>query len=561
MAQEPIKDITPNRWWRKPLFALLALVALGFVALKVYRRVEPDRLAKRARAYMEQGDYMNATLTLRRAIEINPTNRAAMRLMAEMAERLQSPAALEWRRVLAELNPGSAPDALAWANSALRLGRTPVAKLALEGVAEKDRGTAAYHAAAGGLAISEGRWKEAEKEYGEAVRFAPQDDLHRYNFATIQLQSPDAATRASALKALAELTKSERVQLYARRAIVTRLVGEKKWDEALAHSTEMQQSPAASLNDRLTHLDLLQGLKKPELAEALAAMQKKALANPMDAAATINWMRMNGRANEIAPWVATFDAKLAGEPPVLAARAEALVEAKDWAALEQLVATGDWRGDEYRRLAFYSRALRETGNRESAKVQWDKAISAANTQGIATQLAYLASTWGWQAEMQAVLWASAASSTPDWALRMLHGIFQGEGDTAGMLRVAKRFAEAHPKDRAARNNVALLSLLLNRDTEKAQALAAELYKEAPEDPTIVSTYAFALHSQGKSAEGRAILEKLKPEQLRTPGLAAYYAILLASSGATAEARPYFELAAKGPLLPEEKKLLAAAEKL
>ena len=108
MAQVPIDDITPNRWWLKPLLGLLALVALGFAGLKVYRRLEPDRLAKRARTYMEQGDYMNATLTLRRAIEINPTNRAAIRLMAEMAEKLQSPAALEWRRVLAELNPGSA---------------------------------------------------------------------------------------------------------------------------------------------------------------------------------------------------------------------------------------------------------------------------------------------------------------------------------------------------------------------------------------------------------------------------------------------------------------------
>ena len=561
MAQVPIDDITPNRWWLKPLLALLALVALGFAGLKVYRRLEPDRLAQRARTYMEQGDYMNATLTLRRAIEINPTNRAAIRLMAEMAERLQSPAALEWRRVLAELNPGSAPDALAWANSALQLGRSPTAKLALEGVSEKERGTAAYHAAAGGLAISEGRWQDAEKEYSEAVRFAPQDDLHRYNFATIQLQSPDAATRASALKTLEELTKSDRVQLYARRALATRLLGEEKWEEALALSTEMQQSPAATLNDRLMHLDLLQRLQKPELEEALATMQKKSLANPVEVAAMINWMRLHGRAKEIAPWVAALDAKLAAEPPVLAARAGALLAAKDWGALEPLVEKGDWRGDDYRRLAFYSRVLRETGNRESAKIQWDKAISAAGTQGSATQLAYLASTWGWQAEMQAVLWAAAVSTTPDWALRMLHGIYQGEGDTAGMLRVARRFVEAHPQDRGARNNVAMLSLLLDRDTEKAQSLAAELYKEAPDDPTIVSTFAFALHSQGKSAEGRAILEKLKPEQLRTPGLAAYYAILLASSGASAEARPYFELALKGPLLPEEKKLLAAAEKL
>ena len=561
MAQEPIADIIPNRWWLKPLLALAALVVLGFVGLKMYRRIEPDRLARRARGYVEQGDFLNAALTLRRALEINPTNRAAIRLMAEMAEKMQSPAALNWRRVLAELNPGSAPDALAWANSALRLGRSPVAKLALDGVAEKDRGTATYHAAAGGLAISDGRWKDAAHEYAEAVRLAPQDDLHRYNLATIQLQSPNATERATALAALEQLTKSERVQSFARRALVTRLMSEERWEQALERSAELQQSPKVAFGDRLTHLDLLHRLRKPELATALAATQKAALASPADVAAAIHWMRLHGSSDEIPAWIAKLDPKLAAEPPVLAARAEWLIVKADWAALRELTEKGDWRGDEYRRLAFFSRALREGGSGGSAKIQWEKAIAAAGSRDHATQLAYLASTWGWQDEMRAVLWAASASATPDWALRMLHGICQGEGDTAGMLRVAKRLAEARPEDRGARNNVAMLSLLLDRDTPAAQRLAAELYQEAPDDPTIISTFAFALHLQGKSAEGRAVLEKLKPEQLHTPGLAAYYAILLASSGATAEARPYFDLAGKAPLLPEEKKLLAAAEKL
>src|SRR5689334_2932684 len=137
MAQEPIDDITPNRWWLKPLLGLLALAALGFVGLKIYRRVEPDRLARRAREYMEKGDYLNATLTLRRALDVNPTNRTAIRQMAEMAEKLQSPAALNWRRSLAELNPGNAEDALAWANSALRLKRSAMARQAIESIPEK----------------------------------------------------------------------------------------------------------------------------------------------------------------------------------------------------------------------------------------------------------------------------------------------------------------------------------------------------------------------------------------------------------------------------------------
>ena len=561
MAQEPNDDTLPNRWWLKPLIALIALAAVVFVAPKLYRRIEPDRLARRAREYVAKEDYRNAMLTLARALEINPTNQSAVRAMAEITEKLQAPQAVDWRRLASELNPGGAEDALAWANAALRQGRAPVARVALDAMPKTGRETAAYHTASGGLAISEGRWQDAAKEYAEAAKLDPQSELHRYNLATIQLQSPDAGERKAAFTVLETLANAGRLQAFARRALVTRLSGGRQWDAALEHSSALQQLSSATFSDRLAFLGLLHRAGRPELTSALATAQTAAITSPSNVAAMIQWMMSHERASAVAPWIASLDPKLASEPIVLAARSDVLVSLKDWPALQTLADSGSWAGDEFRRFAYQARALRESGNPEGAKTRWKQAITAAARQReSATQLAYLASTWGWKDEMTDVLWAVAAGSEPDWALRMLHGICHAEGETSGLLRIAKRFVEVHPDDRMARNNVAMLSLLLDRDTEQAQFQARELHQQTPHDPAVVSTYAFALHSQGKSADGRAALETLTPEQLRDPAVAAYYAILLASTGATAEARPFFELAKGARLLPEEKRLLEAAAK-
>jgi hypothetical protein len=55
------------------------------------------------------------------------------------------------------------------------------------------------------------------------------------------------------------------------------------------------------------------------------------------------------------------------------------------------------------------------------------------------------------------------------------------------------------------------------------------------------------------------LEKLKPELLEQPSVALYFGVLLSALHETNRAAPFLAIAqAKGQLLPEEIKLLAAA---
>jgi hypothetical protein len=239
------------------------------------------------------------------------------------------------------------------------------------------------------------------------------------------------------------------------------------------------------------------------------------------------------------------------------ARAECAIADKDWPALRAVVENGDWRELEPMRLAYFARGLREAGDTTGARTRWKAAITAATRQrDQMMQLALMASRWDWSDELRDTLWAAVAAPAPEWALQMLHRSYLAEGDTAGLLRVAQKSAALNPQNKAAQNNVALLSLLLGREVERARETARALHEAAPAEAGFASTYALALHLAGRSAEGLAILQRLPETALTDPSVAAYYAVLLSANGAPDQAQKFVALSKTAPLLPEERALLA-----
>jgi hypothetical protein len=347
------------------------------------------------------------------------------------------------------------------------------------------------------------------------------------------------------------------VDVLARRTLITRLSREKKWDEALKWSTEQQASAGVEFRDRLTHLDLVAVARKGELDAAIATAEAAfAKALPTDQAALMNWLRMAGRAEQALRWLQTLDPEVVSKPPIVVAQAECFVALKRWSDLETLTKTGDWKAQEYARFAYLALAAQQLGVEADASLNWGMAKNTAKSREQVSQLALLAARWNRPLELRQILWMATAQPKPEWALQMLHSLYKQDGDAAGLLRVAKAALERDPKNPQARNNVAMLSLLLQQDTANAMKMAQDLHTEQPANALFASTYAYALHLAGRTPEGLAVLKKLSPEALREPSTAAYYAILLHASGAKEEAAPYLEIAKKAPLLPAEKELVA-----
>jgi predicted Zn-dependent protease len=165
--------------------------------------------------------------------------------------------------------------------------------------------------------------------------------------------------------------------------------------------------------------------------------------------------------------------------------------------------------------------------------------------------------WGWEAEAEETWW-KMVDLTPykEPALRSLYTLYRRQKNTPGLFRVSKRQHQLHPEDLVAANNFAALGLLLGQSVPEARRVAARLYKDHPEIAAFASTQAFALHSEGKTAEGLQILKKLPPDQQRHPEIALYYALMLAKAGDAAGAREYAGRVDVRQLLPEESRLFA-----
>ena len=118
--------------------------------------------------------------------------------------------------------------------------------------------------------------------------------------------------------------------------------------------------------------------------------------------------------------------------------------------------------------------------------------------------------------------------------------------------------EAEPRSVETRNNFAFLSMLVRGGERGVYEIVDAIYKEAPGNVDVVSTYALSLHMRGRTAEALRVTGALKPEQLRIPNVARYHGVFLAAADRGAEAEEYLAIGEKGMVLPEEKGLIDRA---
>src|SRR5215469_11321656 len=175
---------------RLRFFFLLVALLLGILALGYYGYIttRQARLLKQARGYLANSNPTTALLCLRRALGYNPDDLEASRLMAELAERASSPAALLWRSRVVERNPKSTSDRIALAETALIFGDYLSATNALEGISKSGKQTAAFHNAAGNVAVATHHFPEAESHFQEACRLEPTNLAPPMNLAVVRLQ-------------------------------------------------------------------------------------------------------------------------------------------------------------------------------------------------------------------------------------------------------------------------------------------------------------------------------------------------------------------------------------
>lgn len=552
----------PDHWagWMRffryaTALTLLVLFALAF--RKFYPPARNAHLLRVAKVFAKNAQLRPATLSLQQILVSDPRNLDAVLMMAELAEASNSPQTLVWRKRVVQIAPESFRYRVDWIKAALKMGEVALAAEGLATVDEAGRRTAVFHHLAASIAIAWNHVSEAEQHAAYALKLEPDNDGYKFNLALIWMQAEDEARHSKGREMMLALSDHSEFRYRALRAIISESVEQRNWKEATKHSWALQSEPQSTLDDRLNHLDLLDRVKDSKLGEFLASVQIMVVKSPDAVLTTGMWMVQHARAREALEWVATLPPEERLTPPLRVLEAESYAALNDWKGLANYLDLTDWKTFEYLRQAYLARMARAENREEAFEEHWDAATHGAtgNTRAL-TLLNRLAREWNWSKQSDDLLWDVAAGTFNNrWALEALYQRYEKAGDTRSLYQVVLRMLEIKPNDMVSRNNFALLSMLLGVRVEQAHAICRELFTADPENPIILSTYAYSLLLQGKSQAAVNVFKALPEERLTEPSVAAYYGIVLAANGEKEGARKYAQLARKASLLPEERALL------
>ena len=541
------------------LVCLIAAVVIGYkYGLPRYHKHIERSYAMQAERFAAKGDFSRAILRARQLLNMNPDNPTGIRVIADVADYFGSPYALQWRQRLVFLNPDST-NRLALARTALRVEAFPfpTAAKALNDIAPTNRQNSAYQLAAGALAIKLNDLQAAEQHYAEALKLNPNDPVNRMSLAVVRLQSGDPRLITDSRTTLELLRTDRQLGLLATRSLVGEGVARREYARAEAFSQQILTNQQATFSDRIVHLAILNIEKSPRFATFLAETKKAAEENPFYVGELVSWMNRSEYAQPALDWVNGLPAKLNKYGLVPIAVADSYVALGQWKGLTAYLQKEHWMDMDAVRMGMMSFASwKENGGKQYSSPIWQQAVLLAERSPTTLNtLAEMAAGWGWKEETEDVLWAANRKyPAQSWPLTTLEHLYTGQRDTAGLRRVFRAMVERNPKDAQARNNFAMVSLLLGTDTDQARQTAMELHTAEPDNPVFVSTYAFSLYQQGHPQEAVQALRALGLNRLDDPSLAAYYGVFLAATGDTQTARTYLNKSSKAFLLPQEKRM-------
>ena len=459
---------------------------------------------------------------------------------------------------------GESTDALmAYASTALSFGRAESAKSALNRVPEPDRQREDYLVVAGAIALDAGQNAEAARCYENAMRINPGKTAYRLALGKAQAASDDYQAREAGRRLLSELAADPALGVVALRTLIANYEAHEESQAALRQTQPLVALPSHEFADEVLRLRLLQATGDESFDASLAAIQQKAEDHPADAAALLLWMSRAGLAPQALEWALKRAPKVGQSPEVRPALAGCHMMAGNWPALLMATQGGAWKAVEHIRHAYRARAYREQGDRSLARTEWNAAQGAAARKADAlTWLAQMATEWKWVDEMEQSLWSLLEQAPGNrWAIETLSNYYNEKSNTVGLRRIAVHRVKTDAADENAQNDLAISSLLLGTEMDRAKTIAKELYEKHPDNAAYATTQAFALHCAKRTAEGLAVLESLPPPQLEEPATAVYYGILLAANNSPEKARHFLEIGREATLLPEEKALVEKAEQM
>lgn len=549
----------------RAIIVLAVAAFIGFGCWYGFRLVGKQRAMAAAREYADKKEFLQAALSARRALQISPSDLSANRLMAEMAEAMNTKEAVTWRKTVAEMQPGVAQNYFDWADTAIRFRDEAGAREALGKLDEGGKNTATFHDLSARLAVLSGKTSQVYAHVAAAAQLEPKNENYQLQLAAIQLGSPIVEVRNGALARVEQLVESPKIRRESLRMLIQASLNSQENVQALKFANDLMSGPGGTFEDRMLYLKLLGQMKRAEYWWFLAQLGTDLPEKDEDLVTLLSWMNNNGLSRLTLVWTEELPNDRTERVPVCVSIAEAHALLANWGKLKSLMRFQKWGDLEFQREALQARVARAEDDAPGAISHWQAAVQLASDRKEALgALGRFAIAWEWTEEYTNLLWviangnSAALRSQQAPALQQLLKKYTIEGKTRDLLRVFSRMLEIDGKNLNAKNNVAYALLLLNMETERANVLAYEVRNADPANAQFASTYALALFAKDKFDGALKVLQQLDEKERSTPSTALCYGVVLAEKGKKDEARIHLDIAEKSNLLPEERTLAEKA---
>lgn len=548
----------------RKLIVIAALCGLAgggaYLGLGPYRAWRHANQMKMARGFASSGDLKNALLSLQQALITGPEDVEACRMMAELSELSDAPVALSWRQRVVQLKPDSVPDLLALGRSLVGAGQAELAAKVFRGIPTNASSDIVYHRLGSAVALANGDLAAAEAHAAEIVRREPANLMAQVSLQSVRLMKADKKAAGEARAALESLMESAVVHREALRQLAADAVRGGNTNRALDLTAKLVGMANVSKPDRMLRLEALNLAGSPQLESLLGSLQQEASRTAGECYELSNWMVRNGAAGRVVTWIEALPLAVRTNQQLSVILADALAATTNWPRLLEFTDERKWGDVDFLRSLQRTRAFRGLGNLASARAEWAKALQGA--EGRLERLSALyrnTAAWHWSDEPGEVLWEiTKRFPTQRWARQILQARLVSQGQTRSLLALLSSASRAEPADLDLKNDLTHVALLLDAKEHRPYETARELHRAEATNPYYASTFALALHLEGKSEEARGVLGGVPKAVLEEPGIAACYGMILSALGDSRQAGKYLELGREAVLLPEEKNLVEAA---
>ena len=389
-------------WIVGPLVLFIVLAVVGYHQV---RNWQVRRLTAEANALVDRGDYKRAGLDARRILQINPESVNGVRVLARIAERADSRAAVElWQRVVAA-DPDGKENYFSLAKVAIRFGDLKTARSALEKLAPTSKNTARYHELEADFALAKRDGPTVDRELSAAAQLDPGNKEYAFRLATLRLGASDAAMRAQAQQTLEQLQNDKQFRRQATRQLANYALRNGNTAGALALARQLDGFPERDFRDRVLLLTALYEAKDPALQSAVTNLEAAATQDPDAAGTMIMWLNTHGMSADAISWSKNLSPQLLSQRSIPLALSDSFITARDWKSLERLTKNGNWGELDFLRLALCARSFREAGDMTNFGAQWNEAVRKVSADADkAMMLSETASKWGWRGESIDLLW-------------------------------------------------------------------------------------------------------------------------------------------------------------